>query len=276
MNREKIIAALEDYLDGNLSKAESSELEARLAKDASLADDLEMLRELRSTVAADEGEKRLKDKLKAAAKPYFAEEKKPAEKVFFPWRKFAIAASIMMAGLAGWYFWPLGEAQLSEKYLAPPADLGTSRSVVTPGETSLEHQVDSLYRLRQYHPALALMAQAEGAFTGQPSSDFYFQKGILFLFDKQPKEALAAFDKVQNGHLNDKKWFTAWAHYNSGDIAAAKAIFEESEVPKDQKHFIPLNAELSAQWPNINKKKTPLAEAEQWDGIADKLKFLER
>ncbi len=56
----------------------------------------------------------------------------------------------------------------------------------------------------------------------------------------------------------------------------AKAIFEESEVPKDQKHFIPLNAELSAQWPNINKKKTPLAEAEQWDGVADKLKFLER
>lgn len=56
----------------------------------------------------------------------------------------------------------------------------------------------------------------------------------------------------------------------------AKAIFEESEVPDDQKHFIALNTELAALWPNINKKKPAPDDGEKWNGVADKLKFLER
>lgn len=54
------------------------------------------------------------------------------------------------------------------------------------------------------------------------------------------------------------------------------AIYEEGELPDNQRHFTPLNAELAAIWPNITKKKPAPADADQWKDVADKLKYLER
>ncbi len=56
----------------------------------------------------------------------------------------------------------------------------------------------------------------------------------------------------------------------------AEAIFEEDDLPEDQHHFIALNAELAAQWPVISEKKDPLPDAEEWDGVENKLQYLER
>jgi len=56
----------------------------------------------------------------------------------------------------------------------------------------------------------------------------------------------------------------------------AEAIFEEDDIPSDQKHFIELNAELAQKWDNIVDKKDPLPEAEKWDGVKEKLKHLEK
>jgi len=54
------------------------------------------------------------------------------------------------------------------------------------------------------------------------------------------------------------------------------AIFEENELPEDQKQYIQINAELSRNWPNINKKKDALPDAEKWDGVPNKLQYLKR
>lgn len=56
----------------------------------------------------------------------------------------------------------------------------------------------------------------------------------------------------------------------------ANAIFEENEVPEDQKVFIALNAELSEKWPNINKWKEAPENAKEWDGVPNKLQYLEK
>jgi ferredoxin len=56
----------------------------------------------------------------------------------------------------------------------------------------------------------------------------------------------------------------------------AEAIFAEDDVPEGQEHFIELNAELTADWPVINVSKEPLPDAEEWDGVEDKLQYLER
>lgn len=56
----------------------------------------------------------------------------------------------------------------------------------------------------------------------------------------------------------------------------AKAIFSEDELPEDMLPFIEINQELSAKWPNINERKEPLPEAAKWDGVKNKLEFLER
>lgn len=54
------------------------------------------------------------------------------------------------------------------------------------------------------------------------------------------------------------------------------AIVSKTSVPRDQRRFIKLNAELSAVWPNIAEKTVPPPDAEEWDGVPDKLNFLER
>ena len=54
------------------------------------------------------------------------------------------------------------------------------------------------------------------------------------------------------------------------------AIMEERNVPVEQRVFIRLNSELSAIWPNISEKKAPPPDAEEWEGVPNKLKMLER
>lgn len=56
----------------------------------------------------------------------------------------------------------------------------------------------------------------------------------------------------------------------------AEAIFAEDDVPVAQRDFIALNAELSKVWKVISERKEAPADADEWKGVADKLKQLER
>ncbi len=56
----------------------------------------------------------------------------------------------------------------------------------------------------------------------------------------------------------------------------AKAIYSEDDLPPEQQHFVPLNAELAQKWPVITERKDPLPDAGQWDGKPNKLPHLER
>jgi ferredoxin len=56
----------------------------------------------------------------------------------------------------------------------------------------------------------------------------------------------------------------------------AEAIFAEDDVPDDMQNFTALNEELAKEWPVITEKKDAPADAEEWDGVKDKLKYLER
>ena len=54
------------------------------------------------------------------------------------------------------------------------------------------------------------------------------------------------------------------------------AIFAEDDLPPDQENFLALNAELAQIWPVINEVKSPPDDASEWDGVPDKLQYLER
>ena len=56
----------------------------------------------------------------------------------------------------------------------------------------------------------------------------------------------------------------------------AEAIFAEDELPDGMEKFISLNEELSREWPVITEQIDPPADAAEWDGKPDKLKYLER
>jgi ferredoxin len=56
----------------------------------------------------------------------------------------------------------------------------------------------------------------------------------------------------------------------------AEAIVSEDDLQPDQEHFLQLNEELAQQWPVITQRKNPPDDAEEWDGVADKLQYLEK
>jgi ferredoxin len=58
-------------------------------------------------------------------------------------------------------------------------------------------------------------------------------------------------------------------------VCPIKAIFPESDLPEKWKEFKSLNTDLAVKWPNINTKKDPLPEAEQFKDKTDKRGLLD-
>ena len=56
----------------------------------------------------------------------------------------------------------------------------------------------------------------------------------------------------------------------------ANAIFAEGDIPPGQEGFLALNEELAKPWPVINEVKPPPDDAADWEGVPDKLQYLER
>lgn len=55
----------------------------------------------------------------------------------------------------------------------------------------------------------------------------------------------------------------------------AEAIFQDTHLPENQIPFLQLNAELSKVWPNIIELKSPPADADEWNGVDNKLPYLQ-
>lgn len=54
------------------------------------------------------------------------------------------------------------------------------------------------------------------------------------------------------------------------------AIKAEEDVTPGEKQFIMLNVELARGWPSITRTKAPLADADDWKDVKNKLEKLER
>lgn len=54
-----------------------------------------------------------------------------------------------------------------------------------------------------------------------------------------------------------------------------EAICSEDDLPADQADFLEINAEKAKVWPTITTHKESLPDAKDWEGVADKRKYLE-
>lgn len=54
------------------------------------------------------------------------------------------------------------------------------------------------------------------------------------------------------------------------------AIYDEEDLPENQKQFIEINAELAKDWPVISEAKAPPSDAKEWEDVKEKLQYLER
>ena len=57
---------------------------------------------------------------------------------------------------------------------------------------------------------------------------------------------------------------------------AVDAIYADDDVPKDQKDFTALNAELAKKWPAITVRKDPPPDADEWAKVKDKRQHLQK
>ncbi|CDZ77030.1 Ferredoxin 1 [Legionella massiliensis] len=55
-----------------------------------------------------------------------------------------------------------------------------------------------------------------------------------------------------------------------------QAIVSEDDLTESQKHFKELNAELAKTWPNITSMKEAPEDAKDWEGVEDKLQYLQK
>ena len=55
-----------------------------------------------------------------------------------------------------------------------------------------------------------------------------------------------------------------------------EAIVSEDDIPEGQEKFLELNEELSQAWPVITVSKPAPDDATEWEGVPDKLQYLER
>ncbi|KEZ76573.1 4Fe-4S ferredoxin [Salinisphaera hydrothermalis C41B8] len=60
------------------------------------------------------------------------------------------------------------------------------------------------------------------------------------------------------------------------EVCPAHAIFEEDELPPDQGHFLAINADLASRWPVLDHILDAPPDADDWNGIANKLEYLDR
>jgi len=60
------------------------------------------------------------------------------------------------------------------------------------------------------------------------------------------------------------------------DPCPVNAIFPEDQVPEKWQHYIALNKELAAEWPELTTPKQPLPTAEEFKDVAEKAHLLDR
>lgn len=55
-----------------------------------------------------------------------------------------------------------------------------------------------------------------------------------------------------------------------------EAIVSEDDLDENRDMYVELNRELSEKWPNITTMKDAPEDAKEWEGVEDKLKYLEK
>lgn len=53
------------------------------------------------------------------------------------------------------------------------------------------------------------------------------------------------------------------------------AIYDETDLPENQIPFVEINAKFSEKWPNIVEIKDSPPDADEWDGVPNKIDLLE-
>ncbi|MDF9795461.1 tetratricopeptide (TPR) repeat protein [Catalinimonas alkaloidigena] len=223
---EKLFEKMEDYIHGRLSASEKDSFETELEKDEALWEEVALHKKLISSIETES----LRQMLDQIHEAHFEEEtpvvSMQSRRSYFTW---AVAASLALFVLAGWWFFsvqPSQPATLYASYFAPatglPTTLGYSNSTDF-AEGMVSYKLGEYAEARSYWQPLLKAA---------PSNDtLNYYVGISFLAEEAPAQALGYLEKVAQTESsvfsNDAHWYQALAYLLNEQEEEARAILNE-------------------------------------------------
>lgn len=217
---------MEDYIHGRLSASEKESFEAEIGKDEALREEVSLHRKLVSSIETES----LRQMLDQIHEKHFEEEtpvvSMQSRRSYFTW---AVAASLALLVLAGWWFFSLQSSQpasLYASYFAPATGLPTT--------LGYSHNTDFAegmvsYKLGEYAEARSYWQPLLEAAPNNDTLNYYV--GISYLAEEKPEQAIGHLEKVgqteSSVFSNDAHWYQALAYLLNEQEEEAKAILNE-------------------------------------------------
>ena len=226
MMDEKLFETMENYINGRMTAEEQQSFERELSSNSELREEVEMHRQLVSSIETES----VRQMLEQIHDENFAREETPLVSMrsrsrYFP---LAIAASIALLILAGWWVFSLQSSQpeaLYAAYFTPAEGLPTTLGYADNAQFA-EGMIS--YKLGAYAEALDYWKPLLSADPANDTLNYY--SGLAYLASEQPDQAIAYLDKVveneSSGYNTDARWYLALAYLKNEQTTEAQALLQ--------------------------------------------------
>lgn len=226
MMDEKLFETMENYINGRMTAEEQQSFEREMSSNPELREEVEMHRKLVSSIETES----VRQMLEQIHEENFSENEAPVVPMrsrsrYFP---LAIAASVALLILAGWWVFSLQSSQpeaLYAAYFSPAEGLPT-----TLGYTDNAQFAEGMisYKLGDYAEALDYW---QPLLSADPANDTlnYFS-GLAYLAGEQPEQAITYLDKVveneTSDYQTDARWYLALAYLKNEQTSEARNLLQ--------------------------------------------------
>lgn len=226
MMDEKLFETMENYINGRMTAEEQQSFERELSSNPELREEVEMHRRLVNSIETES----VRQMLEQIHTENFAREETPVVSMrsrsrYFP---LAIAASLALLILAGWWVFSLQSSQpeaLYAAYFSPAEGLPTTLGYADNAQFT-EGMIS--YKLGEYAEALDYW---QPLLSNDPANDtLNYYGGLAYLAGEQPEKAITLLDKVaaneNSGYNTDARWYLALAYLKNEQTTEAQALLQ--------------------------------------------------
>ena len=237
---ENFYENIDDYLNGVLSKEDQAAFEKTLEEQPELRAELELYREIESTLAADfqheQENAAVKATLTSESKAFFAEEKKEAKVITLQrshWiRSIAVAAAVVLVIVFAWpYLKPSASLQYADLAHHPKAsftEMGGTEEWLPQAEKAFNagNYAGAIQPLQTY-----LLAHDE-------NTQAWFYLGICLLETNEYDKAGTLFQQISTSdtaYKTEAVWYLALTALKKGDTKTCKDYL--MQIPEGSGHY---------------------------------------
>ena len=228
---------MENYLKGRMSPQEQERFEREISQNQELREEVALHQQLVSSIETES----VRHMLEQIHEENFTEEEAPVVPMrsrsrYFP---LAIAASVALLILAGWWVFSWQSSQteaLYAAYFSPDEGLPTTLGYADDAQFA-EGMVS--YKLGEYTEALKYWQPLLSADPANDTLNYY--SGLAYLANEQPEQAMQNLKPVAeneaSGFHTDARWYLALAFLKNEQLADAEALFQ-TLAAEDSPHRI--------------------------------------